>query len=30
MWKTKKGDPLLTFTFYYDEGLDDDYDERYF
>lgn len=31
MWKTKKGNPLLTFTFYYDEGLDDDdYDERYF
>lgn len=24
MWKTKKGSPLLTFNFYYDEGLDDD------
>lgn len=24
MWKTKKGNPLLTFNFYYDEGLDDD------
>lgn len=24
MWKTKKGSPLLTFDFYYNEGLDDD------
>lgn len=24
MWKTKNGSPLLTFDFYYDEGLDDD------
>jgi hypothetical protein len=24
MWKTKKGSPLLTFNFYYNEGLGDD------
>lgn len=24
MWETKKGSPLLTFDFYYNEGLDDD------
>lgn len=25
MWETKDGRPLLTFNFYYDEGLNDDY-----
>lgn len=24
MWETRKGNPMLTFNFYYGEGLDDD------
>ena len=24
MWETKRGDPMLTFNFYYGEGLEDD------